>query len=36
LKRLFRVAHTKMEYDPDVWAKVEQLIMDELRQRKLK
>ena len=26
-KKAFRVAHTKMEYDPDVWAKVEELIL---------
>jgi hypothetical protein len=30
MKKAFRVAHTKMEYDPDVWAKVEELIMDSI------
>ena len=29
-KKAFRVAHTKMEYDPEVWSKVEELIADEL------
>ncbi|HSO74479.1 MAG TPA: hypothetical protein VLU47_06550, partial [Blastocatellia bacterium] len=29
-KKAFRVAHTKMEYDPEVWDKVEQLISDEI------
>ena len=27
-KKIFRVAHSKMEHDPDVWAKVEELILD--------
>jgi hypothetical protein len=27
-KKAFRVAHTKMEYDPEVWTKVEELIGD--------
>jgi hypothetical protein len=27
-KKLFRVAHSKMEHDPDVWTKVEELILD--------
>ncbi|MFY9558067.1 MAG: hypothetical protein WAV47_25435 [Blastocatellia bacterium] len=27
-KKAFRVAHTRMEYDPDVWSKVEELILD--------
>ncbi|HSE96773.1 MAG TPA: hypothetical protein VLD57_00795, partial [Blastocatellia bacterium] len=31
LKRAFRAAHTKMEYDPEVWAKVEELILSEIR-----
>jgi hypothetical protein len=30
VKKAFRVAHTKMEYDPDVWAKVEELILDSI------
>lgn len=30
LKKAFRVAHTRMEYDPDVWAKVEELILDSI------
>ena len=30
-KKVFRVAHTKMEYDPEVWAKVEELIGDAIR-----
>lgn len=29
-KRLFRVAHTKMGNDPEVWAKVEKLILESL------
>ncbi len=29
-KKIFRVAHTKMEYDPEVWAKVEELILKEI------
>jgi hypothetical protein len=27
MKKAFRVAHTRMEYDPDVWTKVEELIL---------
>jgi hypothetical protein len=30
LKRAFRVAHTKMDFDPAVWAKVEELIVREV------
>lgn len=30
MKKAFRVAHTRMEYDPDVWAKVEELILDSI------
>lgn len=30
-KKAFRVAHTRMEYDPDVWAKVEELITDGIK-----
>lgn len=30
-KKAFRLAHTRMEYDPDVWAKVEELIMDGIK-----
>ncbi|MBI4481173.1 MAG: hypothetical protein HY651_14235 [Acidobacteria bacterium] len=30
-KKIFRVAHTKMDWDPEVWAKVEALILDALR-----
>ena len=30
VKKAFRVAHTKMEYDPDVWAKVEELLLDSI------
>ena len=29
-KKIFREAHTKMEHDPEVWEKVEDLIMREL------
>lgn len=29
-KRLARVTHTKMEFDPEVWAKIEELILAEL------
>jgi hypothetical protein len=32
MKKAFRVAHTKMEYDPDVWAKVEKLILDSINE----
>jgi len=31
MKKAFRVAHTRMEYDPDVWAKVEELILDSVK-----
>jgi len=31
LKKIFRTAHTKMEYDPEVWGKVEELILEEVR-----
>src|SRR5436853_6100992 len=27
-KKIFRVAHTKMDHDPAVWERVEKLIMD--------
>jgi len=30
IKKAFRVAHTRMEYDPAVWAKVEELILDSI------
>ncbi len=30
-KKLFRVAHTKMGLDPDVWCKVEGLILEEIQ-----
>jgi hypothetical protein len=30
MKKAFRVAHTEMEYDPEVWAKVEELIVDSI------
>jgi len=30
MKKAFRVAHTRMEYDPDVWKKVEELILDSI------
>ncbi|MBI3669464.1 MAG: hypothetical protein HY237_06775 [Acidobacteria bacterium] len=30
-KKVFRTAHTKMDFDPDVWLKVKQLILAELR-----
>ena len=30
LKRIFRTAHTKMDFDPEVWGKVEELILNEL------
>lgn len=32
MKKAFRVAHTKMEYDPDVWAMVEKLILDSINE----
>ena len=31
MKKAFRVAHTRMEYDPAVWAKVENLILDSIK-----
>ncbi len=34
LKKIFRVAHTKMEYDPEVWGKVEELILEEVRRNR--
>lgn len=30
-KKLFRHAHTRMEYDPQVWQKVEEMILEELK-----
>ena len=30
-KKIFRVTHTKMDWDPEVWAQVEELISDALR-----
>ena len=33
-KKIFRVAHTRMEYDPKVWVKVEDLIMREIERDK--
>jgi hypothetical protein len=30
-KKAFRVAHTRMEHDPAVWAKVENLILDSIK-----
>jgi hypothetical protein len=30
-KKVFRYAHTRMEYDPRVWQKVEELILEELK-----
>ena len=32
MKKAFRVAHTRMEYDPDVWTKVEQLILSSIKE----
>jgi len=32
MKKAFRVAHTRMEYDQEVWDKVERLILDTIRQ----
>lgn len=31
MKKAFRVAHTRMEYDPEVWAKVEELILESIK-----
>ena len=31
-KKSFRIAHTKMEHDPAVWAKVEEIILSALRE----
>ena len=31
VKKAFRVAHTRMEYDPDVWTRVEELIVDSIK-----
>jgi hypothetical protein len=30
-QKIFRNAHVKMEQDPDVWAKVEELILAEIQ-----
>jgi hypothetical protein len=30
MKKAFRVAHTRMEYDPDVWKNVEELILNSI------
>jgi hypothetical protein len=30
-KKAFRIAHTRMEYDQEVWVKVEELIVDEIK-----
>lgn len=32
LKKAFRVAHTRMEYDPDVWTQVEKLILGSINE----
>jgi hypothetical protein len=34
LKKLFRTAHTRMDFDPAVWAKVEELIAGEIERQK--
>jgi hypothetical protein len=34
LKKLFRTAHTRMDFDPAVWAKVEELIAGEIEREK--
>lgn len=31
MKKVFRIAHTRMEYDPDVWVKVETLVMESIK-----
>lgn len=31
LKKIFRTAHTKMDFDPEVWAHVERLILETLK-----
>jgi len=31
VKKAFRVAHTRMEYDPDVWSRVERLILEAIK-----
>ena len=31
MKKAFRVAHTRMEYDPDVWTKVEEMLLDSIK-----
>ncbi len=31
IKKLFRVAHTKMDRDPEVWSLVEQLVLEEIK-----
>lgn len=30
IKKIFRIAHTKMDHDPAVWSRVEQLIVEEI------
>lgn len=32
-KKLFRTAHTKMDFDPEVWEKVEKLILSEIHRQ---
>ncbi|MGH9854890.1 MAG: hypothetical protein ACREBD_34095, partial [Blastocatellia bacterium] len=34
MKKLFRAAHTKMDFDPAVWALVEELIVKEIKSQK--
>jgi hypothetical protein len=29
-KKLFRISHTKMNYDPEVWGRVRSLILEEV------
>lgn len=36
MKKAFRVAHTRMEYDPGVWMKVEELILDSITTLRLR
>jgi hypothetical protein len=31
MKKPFRVAHIKMEFDPAVWARVEELVVEEIK-----
>ena len=33
LKRIFRTAHTKMDFDPDVWSEVEKIVLSVIKRK---